>query len=89
MDDRSKVLLASLIGAVAGGVVGYLYLTDSGERFRGRVEPQIDEFVAELRRLRRAVDKARDAADESWRTLQEVTTSREPRVAETSRPVSR
>ena len=85
MDERTKVLLASLIGAIAGGVVGYLYLTDSGERFRGRVEPQIDDFVAELRRLRRAVDKARDAADESWRTLQEVT-SREPRVGATSRP---
>jgi len=88
VDERTKVLLATLIGAIAGGVVGYLYLTDSGERFRGRVEPQIDDFVAELRRLRRAVDKARDAADESWRTLQEVA-SREPRAGASSRPIAR
>ncbi len=72
MDDRTKVLLASLVGAVAGGVLGYLYLTEDGQRFRGRVEPQIDDFVGELRRLKRTVENARSAADESWRTLQEV-----------------
>jgi hypothetical protein len=72
VDDRTKILLASLVGAVAGGVLGYLYLTDGGQRFRGRVEPQIDDFVGELRRLKRTVEKARAAADESWQTLQKV-----------------
>jgi hypothetical protein len=72
VEDRTKVLLASLVGAVAGGVIGYLYLTDAGQRFRGRVEPQIDDFVGELRRLKRTVEKARAAADESWQTLQKV-----------------
>lgn len=89
MDDRTKVLLASLVGAVAGGVLGYMYLTEDGRRLRGRVEPQIDDFVSEVRRLKRAVEKARAAADEGWRTLQEVT-GREPRLdATASHPVSR
>lgn len=89
MEDRTKVLLASLVGAVAGGVLGYVYLTEGGQRFRGRVEPQIDDFVGELRKLKRAVDKARAAADESWRTLQDVS-SREPRLdSASSRPMSR
>lgn len=72
MDERTKVLLATLAGAVTGGVVGYLFLTEDGHRLRGRVEPQIDDFVAELRRLQRAIEKARTAADEGWRTLQEA-----------------
>ena len=89
MEDRTKVLLASLVGAVAGGVLGYLYLTEDGQRFRGRVEPQIDDFVGELRKLKRTVEKARAAADESWRTLQDVG-SREPhRDPASSRPMSR
>jgi len=90
VEDRTKVLLASLVGAVAGGVLGYLYFTDGGQRFRGRVEPQIDDFVDELRRLKRTVEKARAAADESWRTLQDVG-ARDPRrePAASSRPMPR
>jgi hypothetical protein len=76
VDDRTRVLVATVAGAVAGGVFGFLYLTEAGRRFRDRVEPGIDEFVAEVRRLKRTVEKARAAADESWRTLQEVARSR-------------
>ena len=72
MDDRTKVLLATLAGAVTGGLVGYLFLTEDGQRLRGRVEPQIDDFVTELRRLQHAVERARTAADEGWRTLREA-----------------
>jgi gas vesicle protein len=87
VDDRTKVLLGVMLGAVAGGVLGYLYLTDRGRRLRGRVEPQIDDLVSELTRLRQAVAKARAAADESWRTLQDV--ARQARFDEPTRPSSR
>ncbi len=76
MDDRTKVLVAAVAGALAGGVCGFLYLTEAGRRVRQRIDPQIDEFVAEVRRLKRTVEKARAAADESWRTLQDVVGSR-------------
>ena len=72
MDDRSKVLVATLLGAVAGGIWGYLYLTAGGRRTRDELEPRIDDFVREVRRARRTVDKARAAADESWHTLNEL-----------------
>lgn len=88
MDDRTKVLVATLAGAVVGGIVGYLYLTDDGRRLRGRVEPQIDGFVSELRRLKHTVAKARAAADESWRTLQDVSRG-EPRPGGPARTISR
>jgi hypothetical protein len=75
VDDRSRVLLATLLGAAAGGLFGYLYLTSSGRRVREQMEPRIDDFVTEVRRMKRTVEKARAAADESWHTLNELTSS--------------
>lgn len=75
MDERSKVLVATVLGAVVGGLWGYLYLTDSGRRLRGQLEPRIDDFVGEVRRMRRTVEKARAAADETWQTLNELAAS--------------
>jgi hypothetical protein len=64
--------MASLAGAVIGGVGGWLYLTENGRRVREQLEPRLDDFVNELTRVRGTVDKARSAAGEGWRTLHEV-----------------
>ena len=72
MDERSRVLMASLVGAVAGGVWGWLYLTENGRRVREQIEPRLDDFLGEMTRVRGTVDKARNAAGEGWRTLHEV-----------------
>lgn len=73
MDERSRVLLATFIGAVIGGAWGWLYLTENGRRVRDQIEPKLDDFVGELTRARGTVDKARTAATEGWRSLNEVT----------------
>ena len=73
MDERSKVLMATLLGAVAGGVYGWLYMTEQGRRVRDQIEPKLDDFMGELTRLRGTVEKARSAANEGWRSLNEVT----------------
>lgn len=73
MDERSKVLMATLIGAVAGGVYGWLYMTEHGRRVRDQIEPKLDDFMSELTRVRGTVEKARSAANEGWRSLNEVT----------------
>jgi hypothetical protein len=73
VDDRSRVLLSAVLGALVGGVAGYLYLTEDGRGLRIRLEPGLDDVAKEMRRLRQAVDKARVAAEEGWRTLEEVT----------------
>jgi hypothetical protein len=72
VDERSNVLVATLLGAVVGGLWGYLYLTSSGRRVRDDLEPRIDAFVNEVRRMKRTVEKARAAADESWHALDEL-----------------
>ena len=72
MDERSRVLMATLSGAVIGGVWGWLYLTESGRRVRDQIEPRLDDFMKELARVRGTVEKARSAADEGWRSLGEL-----------------
>ncbi len=73
MDERSRVLAASLIGAVAGGVWGWLYMTENGRRVRDQIEPKLDDFVNEIGRIRGTVEKARTAAAEGLRSLNDVT----------------
>lgn len=73
MDERSKVLMATFLGAVAGGVYGWLYMTDHGRRVRDQIEPKLDDFISEFTRMRGTVEKARTAANEGWRSLNEVT----------------
>jgi hypothetical protein len=72
VNERSAVLTASVVGAVAGAVYGFLYLTERGREFRLQLEPRLDNFIAELQRLQGTVKKARFAASESWRSLNEA-----------------
>lgn len=78
MEERSRVLLATMVGAVAGGVWGWLYLTAQGARVRTQIEPKLDDFVRELANVRGTVDKAKQAANEGWRSLNEITGSSSP-----------
>ena len=72
MDERSRVVMAALFGAVVGGLWGWLYMTESGRRLRDQIEPKLDDFMNELTRMRGTVEKARTAANEGWRSLNEV-----------------
>ena len=62
-----------MLGAIAGGVWGWLYLTENGRRFRSQIEPKLDDFMRELQNVRGTVEKARTAANEGWRSLNEMT----------------
>jgi len=73
VDERSRVMAASLIGAVAGAVWGWLYMTENGRRVRDQIEPKLDDLVNEIGRLRGTVEKARTAATEGLRSLNDVT----------------
>jgi hypothetical protein len=72
VDDRSKILLSACLGAVVGGVAGYLFLTGEGRRVRERLEPGMDNILRELRGLRSAADKARMAVDEGLEAVEDL-----------------
>ena len=78
MDERSRVLTATVLGAIAGGVLGWLYITENGRRVRSQIEPKLDDFVRELHSMRGTVEKARTAANEGWRSLNEMAGSAAP-----------
>jgi hypothetical protein len=65
--------VSSFIGAVAGAIYGYLYLTEDGRRFRLQIEPRLDNFVAEVQRMRGTVRKAQFAMNEGRQSLYEIT----------------
>jgi hypothetical protein len=64
--------MATFLGAVIGGAWGWLYMTENGRRVRDQIEPKLDDFVNELTRMRGTVEKARSAASEGWRSLNDV-----------------
>lgn len=73
MDERSRVVLTTVLGAVVGGVWGWLYMTANGRQVREQINPKLDDFIRELQRLRGTVQKAKTAANEGWRSLNEIT----------------
>jgi len=73
VDERSRVLVATCVGAVIGGVWGWLYLTESGRNVREQIEPKLDDLIGEMGRVRGTVEKARAAANEGWRSLSDIT----------------
>ncbi len=73
MDERSRVLMAACLGAVAGGIWGWLYLTENGRHVREQIEPRLDDLIGEMTRVRGTVEKARTAANEGWRSLSDIT----------------
>ena len=75
VDERARVLTATFLGAVIGGVWGWLYLTEGGRRVRDQIEPRLDDFIGEITRVRGTVEKAKTAANEGWRSLSEMTGS--------------
>ena len=79
MDERSKVALATVLGAAIGGVFGCLYLTERGRRTRDQIEPLLDEIIREIHRLRGAAEKLREAAQESRRAVDDLIGETRPR----------
>lgn len=67
MNDRSRVLAAAAVGAVLGGVWGWLYLTANGAEVRERIEP--------------AVGRTLDVVDKAQSLIAAGAASAEPQVA--------
>jgi hypothetical protein len=87
MDDRSAILMGALVGALAGGAVGYLYFTESGRRMREEFEPRMNDAIVELQRARLAAERAVDAAGEGWRSVRHMESTLRARSAAAETPI--
>ena len=69
---NSQAITASIVGAVIGGVAGYLFFTDEGRRLRRQIEPALDDFARELNSFRATISKAAGVASEGWKLLNDA-----------------
>jgi uncharacterized membrane-anchored protein YhcB (DUF1043 family) len=72
VDENSRAMAASLIGALVGALVGYLFFTEQGRRWRRQVEPALEDLSRELNSFRGTVAKAAGVANDTWKLLNEV-----------------
>jgi gas vesicle protein len=70
--DNSRELAATLVGAVIGGIAGYLFFTDRGRSLRRQIEPALEDFSRELISFRATVQKATGVASEGWKLVNDA-----------------
>jgi len=70
--DNSRAMAATLVGAVVGGLAGYLFFTEQGRAVRRQFEPAIDDITRELNSFGVTMRKAASAANEGWKLLNEA-----------------
>jgi len=70
--NNSRELAATLVGAVIGGVAGYLFFTARGRSLRRQIEPALEDLSRELMSFRQTVQKASGVASEGWKLLNEA-----------------
>jgi gas vesicle protein len=61
-----------MVGAVLGGIAGYLFLTEHGRRLRRSLEPALDDLSRELSSFRATVQRATSLANEGWQLLNDM-----------------
>lgn len=70
--NNSRAVAATVVGAVIGGVAGYLFFTDRGRAVRRQIEPALDDLARELMSFRATMQKAAGVANEGWKLLNEA-----------------
>jgi len=83
--NNSRVMAATMVGAVVGGVAGYLFFTEQGRSVRRQLEPALEDFTRELMSFRATIQKAAGVANEGWKLLNDTIgeTGAAPRYAGT------
>jgi len=70
--NNSRAVAATVVGAVIGGMAGYLFFTERGRAMRREFEPALDDFARELMSFRATVQKAAGVANEGWKLLNDA-----------------
>jgi hypothetical protein len=72
VSEKSQAIAATVVGAVLGGMAGYMFFTDTGRTMRRQLEPAIDDFSRELASFRGTLQRAMGVANEGWKVLNEA-----------------
>jgi len=72
VNDRQREIIAAAVGAVAGGIAGYVLFTERGRELRRRMEPTLEDLAHELVQLRGTVNRAIGVASQGWQVIDET-----------------
>jgi len=64
VNDRNVMIAGSIVGALAGVAVGYLFFTEEGRRWREQAEGNFSGLIQEAERLLSAADQVRQSVAE-------------------------
>ena len=70
--NSSREVTATIVGAVIGGVAGYLFFTERGRSARRLIETALEDFSRELLSFRNTVQQAAGVANEGWNLLNDA-----------------
>jgi len=70
--NNLREMAATIVGAVIGGVAGYLFFTERGRSVRRQIEPALEDFARELMSFRNTVQEAAGVANEGWKVLNDT-----------------
>lgn len=69
MTRHTQALAATVVGAVLGGLAGYLVVSERGRAWRRQLEPQVEDLLRELSEARGSVTRVLGAVGEGWQLL--------------------
>jgi hypothetical protein len=69
---KSQTVAATMVGAVIGGMAGYMFFTDRGRALRRQLEPAIEDIARELTQFRGTLNRAMGVANEGWKVLNDA-----------------
>jgi hypothetical protein len=70
--EKTQAIMAAAVGAVIGGIAGYMLFTERGRTLRRQLEPALEDLVRELNHFRGTVTRAAGVASEGWKLLNEA-----------------
>ena len=72
MSDNSRAMAATVVGAVIGGMAGYMFFTEQRTGIAAAARTGARRLLARAQQLPQHVQKAAGVANEGWKVLNEA-----------------
>ena len=76
VSEQSRVMSGTMVGALVGAAVTYLFFTERGRELRDRIEPAVDEMKREFTRFQKTIEKVGEMANDGLRVMNEFNAAR-------------
>ena len=70
--NNSQEIVATIVGAVIGGVAGFLFFTERGRRVRRQIGPALEDFSRDVTSVRSMVQEVGGVAHDGWKLVHDM-----------------